>query len=115
GRVATACRVRHLRCQTLRLGAPDRGRRDDLSRDDLRLDLVDGVDLALRHLRTDLAEPDAALLQAVDDVAALERAVRDFLDREEAGPVDLLGRTRQDVRSEERLVGVDADPPDVLL
>src|SRR5581483_3578269 len=80
-----------------------------------RLDPVQRRDLAPRHLRTDPAEADATLLQAVDGVAAAEPALRDRLDREEHRPVDLLRRARQDVRAEEGLVGVDPDPPDLLL
>ena len=44
--------------------------------------------------------------------AALERAVLHRLDRQEDGAVDALQRARQHVWPEERLVGVDADPPD---
>ena len=42
-------------------------------------------------------------------------AVLDRLDRQEDGRVDALLRAREDVRAEERLVGVDADPPALAL
>src|SRR6266511_518909 len=83
--------------------------------DDVGADLVDRGDLRLRHLRADLADADAVLLQAEDQVAALEVPVDDALDRQEDRGVDPLDRTGQDVRAEEGLVGVDTDSPDSLL
>ena len=66
--------------------------------------------------RTDLAEADAAALDAGDDVgAALELAVLGALDRVEHGHVDLLQGRGEDVRAEVGLVGVDADALDALL
>ncbi len=44
-----------------------------------------------------------------------ERAVLDRPDGQEHGAVDALERARQDVRAEEGLVAVDADPPDALV
>ena len=73
-----------------------------------------GLD-ALRRLRRELAEADALLLEAVDSVlTALEVTVLGVLDREEDGGVDAFQRRGEDVRAEEALVGVDADPPDLL-
>src|SRR5262249_17199482 len=87
----------------------------DLPGDDLGLDLVHLADLRLRHCTVDLAEADAVVLQAVDDVAAVKRSVHDGLDRPIDRGVDALRRARQHVlRVEERLVRVDADRPDVL-
>src|SRR5881398_195922 len=93
-----------------------RGDVPDLAGDDLLPDLVDRGHVLLRHVGADLAEADAVLRQAEDRVpAAAELAVLHVLDREEDGLVDPLRGARQDVRPEVRLVGVDADPPDVLL
>src|SRR5262249_28946828 len=87
----------------------------DLAADDVGADLIDLLDLRLGDLRGDLADADPVVLQSEDDVAALELAVDDELDRVVDGGVDALDRAGEDVRPEERLVGVDADPPDALL
>src|SRR5689334_20356206 len=87
----------------------------DLAADDVGANLIDLRDLGLRHLRRDLADADAVVLQPEDDVAALELAVDDELDRVVDRCVDPLDRAREDVRAEERLIGVDADPPHTLL
>src|SRR3954452_19347650 len=87
----------------------------DLAGDDVGADLHHLRDLGLRNLRADLAEADTVVLEAEDDVAALELAVDDELDRVEHRGVDPLHRAGEDVRPEERLVGVDADAPDALL
>src|SRR6185503_15490674 len=95
----------------------DRLRHRRLAVDDLRLLLVDQVEVLLVGvLRADLAEPDTVLLEAVDgDASALEAVRGGLLDRVEHGHVDLLLRRRQDVVAEERLIGVDADAPEALL
>src|SRR5919199_206230 len=93
-------------------------RRDvlDLPGGDLLMDLLHLLDEGGRDLLRDLADPDAAVLDAERRVAAaLERARLHLLDRRVDGHVDLLQRARQDVAAEVRLVGVDADPPDLLL
>ena len=78
--------------------------------------LLDVGDRVRVRLRGERAEPDAVLVDPEDDVlAAGERAVLDRPDREEHGAVDALERARQDVRPEEGLVAVDADPPDALV
>src|SRR3954452_20541700 len=87
----------------------------DLAADDVGSDLVHLRDLRGRHLRADLADADAVLLQAEDPVAGLEVTVDHALDRKEDRCVDALDGTREDVRAEERLVCVDADPPHALL
>src|SRR5215470_9258109 len=87
----------------------------DLAADDVGADLVDLGDVGRRHLRRDPADVDAVVLEAEDDVPALELAVDDELDRVVDGRVDPLHRARQDVRAEEGLVGVDPDAPHVLL
>src|SRR6266540_3011107 len=87
----------------------------DLPADDVRADLVHRRDLGLGNLGADLADADAVVLQAEDDVAAFELSVDDALDREEHRGIDALHRTRQDVRAQERLVGVHPDSPDALL
>ena len=69
-----------------------------------------------RHLRADLAEADAVVLEAEDGVRpAGELAVQHLLDRRVDRGVDALHRARQHLRAEIRLVGVDADPPHVAL
>src|SRR2546423_13774279 len=101
-----------------REGALRDGGRDvrDLPGDDLLLALVARRDIGLRHLRADLPEPDSVLGEAEDGVAAaLEGPVLHGLHGQEDGLVDALRRARQDVGPEIGLVGVDADPPDVLL
>src|SRR5215831_17979574 len=87
----------------------------DLAADDVGADLVDLGDVGRRHLRRDPADVDAVVLEAEDDVPALELAVDDELDGVVDGRVDPLHRARQDVRAEEGLVGVDPDAPHVLL
>src|SRR3954451_20681023 len=100
----------------LRLGAlADLVRRRDVAARDLRLDRLHlrGVLLAGR---ADLANADAVVLQAADDVrAALVAVVLDRLDRVEDRHVDLLQRARDDLRAEVGLVGVDADRLHALL
>ncbi len=83
---------------------------------DLLLDLLRRLDVRRVRVRAERAEPDSVLIEAEDRVAAtLEGAVLSGLRRQEDGAVDALQRTRQHVRAEERLVGVDADAPDLLL
>src|SRR5918912_1274396 len=98
---------------------PDLDRRRDvldLPGGDLLLDLLHLLDEGGRDLLRDLADPDAAVLDAERRVAAaLERARLHLLDRRVDGHVDLLQRARQDVAAEVGLVGVDADPPEPLL
>src|SRR6478672_4635107 len=93
-------------------------RRLDRARLDLRGALVDRLLPPLRHRTVagaELPEADAAVLQAEHVVlAALELAGLRVLDREEHGLVDLLLGARQDVRPEEPLVVVAADPADAL-
>src|SRR5919109_472076 len=72
----------------------------DLAARDLGADLVDGGHVGMRHLRADLPEADAVVLQAEDRVAAAaELPFDDILDRQEHGLVDVLRRARQDVRA----------------
>src|SRR5579884_2238297 len=49
---------------------PDLGRGLDLARDDLRAELVDLLDVRGRHVRVDLAEADAVVLQVERQVRA---------------------------------------------
>ena len=91
-------------------------RRDDLPGGDLAPEMRGHRgDLGLRHLRADLAEADAALLQAVDGIPAVEaaRPATDLTARNTARSTFFVALVK-DVRAEKRLVGVDADPPDVL-
>ena len=74
-----------------------------------------GLEVLGRRLLADRPEADAVLLQPEDRVAPALRSRRDRLDRGEDGGVHLLLRARQDVGAEEGLVGVDADPPHLLL
>src|SRR5581483_9282852 len=93
-----------------------RRRRLDLAGDDLGLQRVDPRDVGLRHLRADLAEGDAAVLQVERQVDATDqRAVLRRLDGQVDALVDAFHRARQDVRTEVGLVDVDAVAPDPLL
>src|SRR5215216_7419249 len=88
----------------------------DLPADDVGANLIDLRDFRLRDLRADLPDADTVLLQAEDDVsAALELSVDDAFDREVNRSVHSLHRAREDVRAEERLVGVNADAPNAVL
>src|SRR4029079_7478707 len=88
----------------------------DLAGDDLRLEGVEPRLVGGRHLRADLAQGDAAVLQVERDVpAADQRAVLGRLDGEIDPSVHPLDRAGQDVRAEVRLVDVDAVAPDLLL
>src|SRR5215210_843959 len=90
------------------------GRRD-LAGGDLLLDVLD-LRRVLLTGGAELADAHAPVLHVEDVVgAALERAVLRRLDRVVHGDVDLLGRARDDLRAEERLVVVDADGLDVAL
>src|SRR6187200_465158 len=94
----------------------DRIRDVDFPVQDLLLVLLDGVEGLLRHIGAGLPERDAVLGEAERrHSAAREGAVLDRLDRLEDGHVDALHGAREDVVTEERLVGVHADPPDALL
>src|SRR5512147_10752 len=87
-------------------------RRDvlDLPADDLLLDRRHLRGDALRRLRRELPDADAAVLEAVDRVlATLEVTVLRIADRVEHGGVDALQRRGQDVCAEVRLVGVHTD------
>src|SRR5215208_5115273 len=88
----------------------------DVPARDLLRDPVELLAVLLRNLRADRPEADALLREAERDVATtLPRPVLHALDHAEDAFVDLLLRARQHVRTEERLVRVDADPPHVLL
>ena len=66
-----------------------------------------------RHLRADLADTDAVVLQVEQQVAAaLELAGLRLLDRVVDADVDPLEGARQDVLREVVLVDVHADAPD---
>src|SRR5580765_858347 len=93
------------------------GRRDlDLPGDDLGLECLDPRLVGSRHLRADLADRDAAVLQVEDEVVTRrERAVLDRMDEAEHAEIDALDRARQDVRPEVRLVDVDTVAPDTRL
>ena len=100
----------------VRPGCGHRPPRRDPPRRDLLPDLPHFREVRRRHFGADLAEPDAVVLQVEDRVpAARERACEHLLDRVVHGRVDALQRARQHLRAEVRLVGVDADPPHVLL
>src|SRR5688572_14037923 len=87
----------------------------DLARLDLRLDLVDLVDVLLA-LGVDLAVADAARGDVEHVVrAGLEVARLDLLDRREHGLVDLLERRGHDLITQVALIGVDADALHALL
>src|SRR4051794_10132064 len=76
----------------------DLRRRLDLAGDDLRAEHVDLLDERGRHLRVDLAEADAVVLQVEREIlATLELAVLGALDREVDALIDALDRARQDV------------------
>src|SRR5919201_3491772 len=93
-----------------------RPRNLDLARDDLPLQRVHLGDVRLRHLRADLAEPEAAVLERERHVRpALELAVLRRTDDADHPQVDPLHCAREDVRPEVRLVDIDADAPDLLL
>src|SRR4051794_34545449 len=94
----------------------DLGRDLDRAALDLRGLGVHLVDEVLRHVLRDGAERHAVLGEAVRVVgAALERAVLRRLDGEEDGRLDALHGRGEDLRADGRLVGVDADAPDLLL
>src|SRR3954453_13858168 len=79
----------------------------------LRVRLIDEI---LRHVLRDGAERHAVLGEAVRVVgAALERAVLRRLDGEEDGGLDALHGRGEHLRADRRLVGVDADAPDLLI
>src|SRR5215204_5106692 len=81
----------------------------DLPGDDLVRDRLHLVGQARRRLRAELAEADTLPAEPVHGVgAAVEVAAVRVVDREEDGLVDALRRGGQDVRAEERLVGIDA-------
>ena len=70
----------------------------------------------VRRSGADLTEADAVVREREEGVLTTdELPVVDVLHHLEDAEVDLLQRTRQDVRAEERLIGVDADAPDALL
>src|SRR4029450_4902803 len=94
----------------------------DLALGDELLDLVRllGVlgPLRLRQSLAGVAVAATAALHVEDLVEATLEPARvglEGLDRLVDGDVDLLRRAGQDVLAEERLVGVDADAPDLLL
>src|SRR5262249_17210837 len=91
----------------------ERRRNLDLPGDDLILEPSEPRLVGRRHLRADLADRDAAVLQIEDEIVARrERPVLDGLDEAEHAEIDALHRARQDVRAEVRLVDVDAVTPD---
>src|SRR5919205_735633 len=69
----------------------------DLTADDLRDQRLDLVDHVGGHLRVDLPETDALLLEAEHLDAALVRAVHDRLDRVVHADVHLLDGAGHDV------------------
>src|ERR1700733_7880783 len=84
------------------------GRRLDLPRFHLRDDVID-LRRPLGAGRSDLADPDAAVLDVLLQVAR-ELAGLEVLDcREHAGVDHLLGRGQHEARREVALVGIDAD------
>src|SRR5919204_400334 len=88
----------------------------DLAGDDEPLEPVHLRDVGLRHLRADLADADAPVLQVEEHVrSAAERAVLGRTDDAQDPEIHALELARQDVLPEVRLVDVDADPPDVLV
>src|SRR3954469_13152730 len=94
----------------------DRRLDDDRAVADLLRDRVRLRHELLGNLRADRAETHAFVLQAERVVPAglqlaLRRERRQILD----GLVDALQGARHDVRPEVALVGVDADPPHLLL
>src|SRR5262249_23040961 len=94
----------------------DRCRDLDRPGEDRRAVPVDPADDRAGPARADPAEPDSTVGQIPDAVPARSQlALRERLDRQ----IDVLAfcsleYARQDLRTEERLVDVDADPPDVL-
>src|SRR3954470_10492779 len=98
------------------LRAADGRRHLQRARDDLLAHGVHAVDQRLRHLRADLAHADTVVLQIEEDVAPPgELAGADVADGVVDADIHALDAAREDVRPEEGLVAVDADPPDLLL
>src|SRR4051794_4672989 len=88
----------------------------DLARDDLRPKSGDLLEERGRHVRADLAEAHAAVLQVEGQVATtVELPVLRTLDGEIDARVDALHGARQDVLAEVGLVDIDADAPDAGL
>src|SRR6185312_15829758 len=90
----------------------------DVAGADLLRDVVELLDqgCAVGRFGAHLPVADAAVRDVVERLApAFERVLRHGLDRVEDRDVDLLRRARQDVWSEEGLVIVDADAPDMPL
>src|SRR4051795_2712726 len=84
--------------------------------DDLLPDVIQLPQDRGGHVAADPSEPDTAVPQVEDGVAAgPERAAREPVQRVAHRDVRPAQRARQDVAAQIRLVDVDADPPDALL